>query len=185
MAIPYCEFLSWNCYLNHPDLPKNIPLPASTNENLVRRAIHEVSIRTIQQIYVRGIQFVRDGARLVLKVPLRAMKAPIFLEKNWKERERAKINVKLTGYSFVQLLFVPVKFLVALTAIVTLAISLKHARGILDASDDYTSYLDGRASQLEALKEVGRVNAKNREEYEKYKTWLYTINPRVCRKISS
>jgi hypothetical protein len=124
----------------------------------------------------------------VLKVPIRAIMTPIVLPKNWKERERSKINAKLTGYSFVQLLLVPVKFLVAIAAISASAISCKRAeQWLLDKSEGWTTYtthLDGRASQLEALKEEGIKKSNTREEYAQYREWLYNIDSKLCRKLS-
>lgn len=67
--------------------------------------------------------------------------------------ERAKVNVKLTGYAFVQLVSVPGKFIVALAALSAGPFSNEKAQWLLDKSVNWTIHLDGRASQLEALKE--------------------------------
>lgn len=178
MCIPYNDQLSWASYkssfgqaTSEPDLPSAPPI------------VDELCAQAFKQPFTRCIQFIRDAARLVLKVPMRSIWTPIILSKNWKQLERAKINAKLTGYSFVQLVSVPAKFLVALAALATLAFSLKKARSMIEKSDGWTAHLDGRASQLEALKEEGLTNAVDREEYNQYKEWVYRIDPKFCRKI--
>lgn len=184
MAIPFNDKLLWNNYCANPDwhTSKSESASEADRHNQVRRVVNELSAQIFKQSFVRGVQFVRDAARLVLKVPIRSIWTPIILPKNWKELERSKINTKLTGYSFVQLLSVPVKVLVALAALATVAVSQKKAQCLLDKSESWTAYLDGRASQLEALKEVGAKGASNRKEYDLYRHWLYTINPKLCRK---
>jgi hypothetical protein len=172
MSIPYNINLSWKNYIDNPnwdspnwDSPNWALAETVASETCpAKRAINELFVKTFRQFFVRGEQFIRDTIRLVVKVPFRSLCTPIFLPKNWKERQRASINVKLAGYSFVQLLFVPVKFAVALVALVSSGISHKTANELLNKSDDWTADLDGRASQLEALKEEGRVNAKDKEE---------------------
>lgn len=190
MAIPYNDNLIWGIQNSNPDWHKIQPeaeelAPAIDEEdaedNQAERALIELFLKTPEQLVIRSIQFVRDSLRLVLKVPLRAVWTPIILEKNWKELERAKINAKLTGYSFVQLASVPVKFLVALAALVTSAISWETANWLLDESDEWTATMDGRASQLEALKEQAGKNAPDRDAYDAYKNWLYSIDPKLCR----
>ncbi len=182
MSISFNSHLSWNSYLETPDWHK-----AATEELLsdqqseVGFAVDTLFVQTPKQLALRSVQFIRDTARLVLKVPIRSIWTPIVLEKNWKQRERAKINAKLVGYSFIQLLSVPVKFLVALVALAASAVSLNQAKLLLDTSKGWTAYLDGRASQLEALKEVGRKSAQSPVEYYAYKSWLYTIDPKLCR----
>lgn len=186
MSIPHNDNLKWAVYASTPDWHKSSTETAPENltevEFKVQRAVNELFAQGLKQPVVRGIQFIRDTLRLVLKVPFRATLTPIWLEKNWKERQRSLINAKLTGYAFVQLLSVPAKFLVAIAAILTSAISQKNAQWLLDQSDSYTAHLDGRASQLEALKEEGIKNAPTRIEYKQYKTWLYQIDPKLCRK---
>lgn len=187
MSIPYNDNLQWNVYQTNPDWDKQLPVPAPAaldhrRRVQLKRALTELASQTFKQPIVRGVQFIRDTARLVLKVPIRAIKTPIVLSKNWKERERCKINANLTGYSFVHLVSVPAKFLVALAAILTSAISSKGGQWLLDKSDSYTARLDGRASQLEALKEMGIKNANDRNEFNQYKDWLYKIDPKLCRK---
>lgn len=186
MSIPHNDNLNWAIYNSNPDWHKSSTGPAPENLNdgefKVRRAVGELFAQGVKQPVVRGVQFIRDTLRLVLKVPVRAIWTPIVLEKNWKERQRSLINAKLTGYSFVQLVSVPAKFLVAIAAILTSAISQKKAQWLLDKSDGFTAHLDGRASQLEALKEEGIKNAPTRIEYEQYKAWLYQIDPKLCRK---
>jgi hypothetical protein len=178
MSIPYNDALSWNSYQTTPDWYKNQPAAPPSSEAPVKRAANELFAQPV----VRGVQFIRDAARLVLKVPIRALKTPIILEKNWKELERAKVNAKLTGYSFVQLVTAIVKIPVALAALATAVISPDKATWLLDQSARFTAYLDGRASQLEALKEEGAKREGNREEYNNYKSWLYGIDPKLCRK---
>ncbi len=185
MSIPFNDNLSWNSYNSNPDWHQNQPVtppPVSHTIQQKNQVIHQVGKQIFKQPFTRGWQFTRDAARLLLKVPIRSIWTPIVLPKNWKQRERTKINAKLAGYAFVQLASVPPKFVVALTALITLRFSLKKAQQLLDKSARVTAYLDGRASQLEALKEVGQVNASSREEYASYKAWLYTINPKLCRK---
>lgn len=185
MAIPYNDNLRWDTYLSHPDWHKTQPEPTQLPEKCLdsqsTRAIKELFRQTFKQPFTRGVQCLRDAARLVLKVPFRSLKTPVFLKKNWKQRERAKINAKLAGYSFLHLLSVPVKFCVALAALAISAVSFDAARKTLDKSESWGAYLDGRASQLEALKEEGRQNAQTREEYARYKEWLYGIDPSLCR----
>lgn len=77
---------------------------------------------------------------------------------------------------------VPAKFAVALTALALSAVSAKRASQLLNAIDTCTSTLDGRASQLEALKEEGVVNATSKEELAAYRNWLYSLDPKLCRK---
>lgn len=110
----------------------------------------------------RSEQCLRDTARLVLKVPARLMLQPL----NWQIKERSKINAKLAGYSVVLLVTVSADFFAAL-----FATSLQN----------WISIFDGRTAQLEALKEVGTTHATTKEEFELYKTWLYTIDPLKCR----
>lgn len=185
MAIPYHDHLRWHSYRSESDWPNNQPASPTARNSQLSRVVNELFQQTCKQSVVRSVQFIRDTARLILKVPFRSMKTPIVLEKNWKQRERAKINAKLTGYSFIQLTSIPAKFLVALVALGILPISQNTTKELLDKSESWTAYLDGRASQLEALKEEGRQHAQNREEYNRYKTWLYSIDPKLCRKKES
>lgn len=186
MSIPFNDNLLWKTYCTNPDRYKSqqISLPSSSidGESQAKRAGEELLTQVFQQSVVRGIQFIRDAARLVLKVPIRSIWTPIILEKNWKQLERAKINTKLTGYALLQLVSVPVKLIVALAALVTSAVSQNRAKWLLDSTEEWTTFLDGRASQLEALKEEGGKNALTREEYNAYKNWLYSIDPKLCRK---
>lgn len=185
MSIPYNENLCWENYQKYPKGLQEL-YPSNENRddessNEAARALSEIFGQTFQQPFVRGVQCIRDAARLVLKVPVRSLWTPIVLPKNWKQRERATINMKLAGYSLVQLASVPVKWGVALAALATSAISFQKAKFLLDCSEGWTAHLDGRASQLEALKEQGRKKAPNRSEYEAYKVWLYKIDPVLCR----
>ncbi len=127
----------------------------------------------------RSVQLLQDFARLALKVPVRSLK-PIFFENSWQEKERATVNLKLVGYAFVQLSAVPVKFAVALVALQIAKSDQKKAQQFLDACEQWTAHYDGRASQLEALKEQGAKKAKDREEFEAYRAWLYGIKPEYC-----
>ena len=182
MSIPYNPQLSLETYHSNTNWYQSLPAPSLLNsENQVTRAVNELFAQAFKQSFVRE-QFLRDTARLVLKVPIRAIVKPIFLEKNWQERERAKVNAKLTGYSFVQLASVPVKFSVALIALMTAAASQERAKKVLDASEKWTTHLDGRCSQLEALKEEGAKKAQSWDEFVQYRTWLFNIDPRLCRK---
>lgn len=161
MSIPYNDNLKWDSYINDPNRDDWTRQDRTEPKN-------------------RAIQFVQDLARLVLKVPFRAVfVTPVFYEENWGERERCTINAKLTGYSFVQMLLVPVKFMVAIATILTSSICCEGASQSLN---NYSLYLDGRASQLEALKEEGVKRAATREEFDQYKEWLYAIAPGQARK---
>lgn len=185
MSIPFNSNLGWENYKSNPDWHPSLPTakPEPIDSSPLKRTVHALFVQTIKESVARTIQFVRDAVRLVLKVPIRAIRTPIILSKNWKELERAKVNVKLTGYAFVQLLSVPAKFLVALAALATLVVSAKQAQKLLTASDKWTAHLDGRAAQLEALKEEGRVCAQDPTEYKAYKAWLYSIDPILCRGV--
>lgn len=199
MSLPYAKNqLNLDNYLSNttPVWPEKV---ASDTDNLVKRVANEFFAQTFKQPFVRSIQFIRDSARLILKVPIRTLiTEPFFKKQNWGSRERAKINAKLVGYSFIQMISVPVKILIAILAIFTLAIGWTSAtKMLLDKSDSYSKYLDGRASQLEALKMEG---CKKNEKYFKkltrhnkekskltfkifcdYKNWLYQFNPILCR----
>ncbi len=185
MSIPYNDNLKWAIYNTNPDWHKSLEQEQEilNDQKNSTSAVSELFTQTFKQSYERGFQFIRDLARLGLKVPIRAIKTPIVFPKNWKERERCKINAKLTGYSCVHLLSVPVKFLVAIAAILTSAVSHKGGQWLLDKSARWTIYLDGRASQLEALKEEGIKNANSPEMFNQYKNWLYEINAKNCRKL--
>lgn len=186
MSIPYNDKLQWSTYTSDPNWYKNqfeaATAPSVNSRSIAKRAATEVLTQLFKQSVVRGIQFIRDGARLVLKVPIRAVWTPIILPKNWRELERTKINVKLTGYSLVQLVSVPVKSVIALAALIVSAVSKNRAKWLLNKSEGWTSHLDGRASQLEALKEVGAKKAPDRNQYDAYKQWLYGVDPKLCRK---
>jgi hypothetical protein len=184
MSIPYNENLGLSTYRSNPNWYQDLETPSCKTKGQLIRALVELYSNVSNQPAERSVQFIRDTARLVLKVPIRAIAKPIIFEKNWKERERAKVNVKLTGYSFVQLVFVPAKFMVALSALATLTVSKNIAKGLLDTSEEWTIYLDGRASQLEALKEEGAKKTKSRLEFDQYRTWLYNIDPKLCHKRS-
>ncbi len=185
MAIPFNNNLTWKNYAIYPDWHASLTEPMGGTENQVNKSAKGIFKHIGNQFGARGVQFIRDGARLVLKVPVRSLLTPIFLPKNWKQRERAKINAKLAGHAFVQLLIVPAKFLIALTTLVKLGVFFKKSNELLDRLEQQTDRLDGRASQLEALKEVGRIHAKDRQEYNGYKKWLYRIDPKLCRKEGS
>ncbi len=179
MSIPYGDHLQWDKLMSPVIAEPPIWAPSSHQSQKVR-AKQELTRKAISQIFSRSVQFIRDAARLVLKVPVRSIWTPIILPKNWKQRERAKINAKLAGYSFVQLVILPAKFAVALVALALCKVDSKRAKLWLDESEEVTAYLDGRASQLEALKEEGRVKAQNFADFEKYRTRLYKLDPKVC-----
>ena len=191
MSIPYNDKLSWQSYVNHPNWhleQKDQQSVSTVSENtLLKCSVIEVLSHMTSEPIWRSVQFVRDAARLILKVPARSLYTPVFLEKNWRERERAKVNIKLTAYSFVQLISVPVKFAIALSALTAKVLSVaiprlkQVAQTLLESNKSWTAFLDGRASQLEALKEVGRKGAKNKEEFMNYRQWLYSIEPALCR----
>lgn len=182
MSIPYNDYLSVSNFSAAVPMPA-VPAPAVQSEiSQTRRAVNELATQTFKQPLVRGVQFVRDALRVVLKVPVRAVFTdPVYFPSNWKGREHALINLKLAGYSFVQLLSVAPKFMVAIAAILTSAISKKKAEWLLDKSNAITAFLDGRASQLEALKEQGLKNINVRSDYDAYKAWVYKIDPALCR----
>ncbi len=180
MAIPYNPLLSVEVYKTGQNPFDNVTNEVKNDESQVTRALSEIFNQIVKQPVVRGIQFVRDAARLVLKVPVRAIVKPIFQEKNWQELERAKVNAKLTGYSFVQFVSVPAKFAVALTALTMTAFSYQKAKKLLDYSEGWRLHLDGRAAQLEALKEQGAKKIPNKGEFQKYRAWLYTFDPKLC-----
>lgn len=182
MAIPFNHNLNLNHYHSTPDWHKGKAIPQIEHGNLTQRAANNLYIQTIAEPVARSVQFLRDSARLLLKVPVRAIWTPVVLQKNWAERERAVINTKLTGYSFIQLTSTPLKVLTACIALATSKVFSCQAKRLLDTSDSWISYLDGSASRLEALKEEGCKKIKNREEYESYKNWIYGIDPMLCRK---
>jgi hypothetical protein len=182
MSIPYNDYLNLDIYQLHPNWHQFVPAPVSNNENQACRALKEVGSNLTVQPVVRGVQAIRDLARLVLKVPIRAVATPVCLEKNWAERERAAVNAKLTGYAWVQLACVPPKLIVALVALGVAMVSEDGARLVLDTSENWTAHLDGRASQLEALKEEGAKKLSSQEEFDKYRAWLYSIDAKLCRK---
>lgn len=187
MSIPYNENLKWGTNVSNPDWHTAVEAttaPSADSSSVAKRAGAEALTLIFKESVVRGIQFIRDGARLVLKVPIRSVWKPIILSKNWSEFERSKINVKLTGYSLVQLISVPVKSVIALAALVVSVVSKNGANWLLNKSESWTAHLDGRASQLEALKEEGAKKAPDRKEYNEYKDWLYSIDPKLCRKPS-
>jgi len=185
MSIPYNSALQWGNFLlpteNYVEEREANSDVNGNEKSPTERAVNELLVQAPNESYRRGVQFIRDVARLVLKVPVRSAWTPIVLPKNWRQRERAKVNAKLTAYSFVQLISISAKFFVALTALAVSAISFKKAQYLLDKSENVTAHLDGRASQLEALKEEGRTNAKNKDEFNEYKSWLYNFDPKTCR----
>lgn len=183
MAIPFNDCLKYDKYLDVHS--KSFPArakPADDGVNQVRRAVHAVFIQTFRHSLQHGEQFLRDAARLVLKVPVRAIREKIWLQENWSELERAKINAKLTAYSLAQLASTPFKTMIALAALTTTLFSSKKAAALLNASEDCTAYLNGRAAQLEALKEEGRKKAPNKDEYLRYQKWVYEFDPKLCYK---
>lgn len=184
MSIPYNDCLRLDQYLSNPNWYEDLQEPSKDEESQSQRAKGELYANAVEQPKVRTIQWIRDTLRLVLKVPVRAIATPIFLEKNWQERERAKVNAKLTGYAFVQLLSVPVKFVVALIALGISAFSQEKAKWLLDQSEEWTLHIDGRTSQLEALKEEGAKKCQTRKEFDEYRDWLYQIDPKLCRKVN-
>lgn len=184
MSIPFNDNLKLETFNENPNWHLGLTAPLPEYESQQSRALEELSDTVFHESLKRSEQFIRDLARLVLKVPIRSIATPIILEKNWQERERAKVNAKLAGYSFIHLLFVPAKFIVALAAIASSKFSNEIPKQLIDATEDWSAYLDGRASQLEALKEEGVKKANTSEDLEAYRSKLYKIDPRLCRKPS-
>lgn len=186
MSIPYNEILSiknyrsdatYACLNDLPPTEQNLEDPATRAKGM----LYSLTFKGP----ARSVQFVRDALRLILKVPVRSfILKPIFFEKNWQERERATVNLKLVGYSFIQLVAMPVKFVVALVALGIAKRNPEKAQEMLNECDIWTRHHDGRASQLEALKEEGAKSANDRAEFEAYRNWLYGIRPEFCRKLS-
>ncbi|MBA3957735.1 MAG: hypothetical protein H0X51_04985 [Parachlamydiaceae bacterium] len=175
MSIPYNDNLTWANYTKNPAWGQTKePVPGTTPSFGFGNVLKEPCVSTVQ--------FVRDALRLVLKVPCRAAYKPICMSKNWRELDRAKINVKLTGYSLAQLVSLPIHFLVTIVALVTFPFSREKSNWLLDISEGLKAHLDGRASQLEALKEQGAKTAKTRNDYEQYRIWLYNIPAPLCRR---
>lgn len=146
----------------------------------LNKVVSIIFIETIRDLVLRTVQFIRDSARVVLKVPIRVITTPSIVTHNWKERERTIINMKLPLYSFAQVLLVGVKFATALLSIPISVLSPKYGRSLLNQCQEQVLTLDGRAAQLEALKEEGRVHAKNPQEFANYKAWLYQFDPKEC-----
>ncbi|MCE5295199.1 MAG: hypothetical protein LLF94_11390 [Chlamydiales bacterium] len=169
MATPYADNLKWNVYQTNPDwhqkMAKPVPKPS---DRPVEQAVREVFTQAFKEPVVQGVQFVRDLARLVIKVPIRLIRS-----QSWQAKENAVINAKLAGYSLVRFAFVPVKLIFTISALFTSTFDKR--------AHDVTTVLNGRASQLEALKEEGLKNATSKLEYLYYKSWVYTINPELCR----
>lgn len=182
MSIPYNDHLQWKNFTSNPNWHVEMNSgPSKSSESAAKRAFNEVLTLIFKESIARSIQCIRDSARLVLKVPVRSIWTPIILPKNWRERERTKVNIKLTGCSFIQLISVPAKSLIALGALGLSVVSENKAHQWLDKSKNWTADLDGRASRLEALKEQGAKTAPDRENYDAYKKWLYTIDSKFCR----
>lgn len=184
MAIPFNPQLAWESYLQLKESSLDAPeVVLSSIEWTVEHdeVMKFLFVQTVKEPVVRTVQFVRDLARLVLKVPYRSVKTPVWLKKNWKERRRAEMNVQLVGCAFVQMFSTLPKIPVAMTAVVLLPVSKRKAKWVRDQSEKWTAYFDGCAAQFEALKSVGRVYAKTPEEYKEYKQWLYKITPKACR----
>lgn len=180
MAIPYNDNLSLQMFYQNPNWYEKIEtLPLTVNQSIFKQTIAEVLNLSYRPPF-RSVQFLKDLARLIFKVPIRAIATPVFLKQNWKERKRALVNVKLPCYALAQLALMPVKFLFALMALGISGPFPKKARWILEKSKQWTVWLDGRSSQLEALKEEGIKKTKNRQEYYNYFTWLYKIEPSFC-----
>jgi hypothetical protein len=188
MSIPYSDNIRWNSYTNTPNWYTKVPVPTQNmmpeNKNSVQQIVHKIFIDTFKELYTRGVQCLRDSARLILKEPIRSVWTPIILSKNWKQRERVVVNAQLVGCSFVQLVYVPTKALMAIAALATLTVSREKALQLLDISESWSANLDGCASRLEALKTEGRGNAQNQEAYHEYKEWLFKIDAKLCRKES-
>ena len=139
MATPYADNLKWAVYQTNPNwhlnmakfIPKPIKRPAE-------QAVYEVFIQTFKEPIVQGVQFVRDLARLVIKVPIRLIRS-----RDWQVCENAAINAKLAGYSFVRFAFVPVKLILAISAIFASSVAKSSGRFILDTSAHASTMLNG------------------------------------------
>lgn len=182
MSIPFNQNLLCANYRSNPNWYRDISHPEIEYPNQTKRAIDNLFAQAVTQPVVRTVQFLRDSARLVLKVPIRAIWTPVVLPKNWAERERAAINAKLTGYSFIQLSSVPIKVFAASAALAAAKFSPEGSKYLLDMSEYWITHLDGCASQLEAIKEEGCKQIKDRVEFEAYKAWVQGIDPRICRR---
>jgi hypothetical protein len=161
MAIPYNSDISIENYRSGYIPTASERTPSFKTESAIR------------QIFIRGEQCIRDAARMVLKEPIRCVWTPIVLPKNWKRREHLKINAQLAAISFTQLVAVSVKPVVVL-------IDYVFQKSISEKIESCTTYLDGRAAQLEALKEEGCSKANTWEEYQNYQKWLFQIDPALC-----
>lgn len=188
MSVPYVsEVIGWNAYLSEVEngfstneiFVKEAAFE-STKEGQAKRAVTDVFHQAIYESLKRSVLFVRHGLRTVLKTPIRLIKAT-GKETLWWQKERASINAKLALYSFVQMISVPAKFLVALAALAISPFSGRNAEWLQDWSESWTENIDGRMSKLEALKEEGIVNAKTKDEYNAYKKWVQGKNALLCR----
>lgn len=83
---------------------------------------------------------------------------PVVYQKNWRQRERAKVNVQMVGFSAKKVFLIPFRFLVALTALGISSVSFQKAKDLLDRNDELAVTLQGRAAQAEALKPGLRPN---------------------------
>jgi hypothetical protein len=177
MAIPYNPQIGFISFCS--SAPIDDPVPHKRIKNVSGYA-KEAIAQIFKDSIVRTIQCVRDTARLCLKVPIRALYTPIFLSKNWRERERTKINCQLAAYSAFHLVCVPAKTVLALAALVSAVFSKREAHYFLKKSRSLTTYLDGGAARLEALKEEGAKKAPSQRDYHEYKLWLYNIPRDRC-----
>lgn len=182
MATPYSGILRWNTFKSTDNSywhtytePQRIEEEPSGQTN--RAAIDAVN-QVVIELIARGVQCIRDTARLVLKTPIRL----IFERCHWKQLERASINGKMAFYSAVQLVSVPPKFLAALSALCISPFSQRKAKWIQDKSESWTRNIDGRMSKLEAQKEEGLKNASCKKEFLAYKKWVERIPAHRCRK---
>lgn len=184
MSIPYSENLSWSNF--NDDRYWYLTLADQSAENKQeyqgKRAMDDICDQVVNQLANRAEQFLRDAARLIIKTPFRCIYKPIVEKCIWRQYERTGINGKLALYSFVQLISVPAKFMVALTAISISSLSERTAKWLLDKSENWTKHIDGRGSKLEALKEEGLKNAQSKKAFYAYKRWIEQISSQLCLK---
>ena len=104
MAIPYNKCLDWGKQGDKVSISGQYKTPAyeDSSKGQLKRAVHALFIETVTQLGVRSLQFTRDLARLILKVPIRSVITPIILPKNWPERRRVVLNIQLTGNSLLR-----------------------------------------------------------------------------------
>jgi hypothetical protein len=174
MAVAYPDIFRWNNFKQSPEtrvIKTDEPKKVSSSD----RSIREMSNLVFKEARVRGEQFVRDAARLMIKTPPRFVYRSIVEKCLWKQRERAIVNGKMTLYSFVQFGSLPVKFVLEL--VVWSLPSWKKNEELQNASIHWTQDIDVRRAKLEALKEEGLKHATQEPEYLAYEQWIRQLTP--------